>query len=95
MCLREKLDGDLFASAVYEIRPGVLESRAAKPVLTALRDSSAAVVLINVQHRRRCLIGNSSADAAHPTPPAPHFRVVPRQETPPPRVLPIRDSLRR
>jgi len=74
MCLCEELDPGLFASAVYEVRPGALRKPLALQIIERLRESTAAVVLIDhSRQRRRCLLGRPRGAAPHRAMPAPHF----------------------
>jgi hypothetical protein len=76
MCLSEQIDTHLFASAVYEIRPGALQTPSAAEIIGQLRRTTAAVVLISSDRQtRHCLLGGHSADDAHAGVPAPHYEL--------------------
>lgn len=61
LCLREHLGGELPAAAVYELRPGALETPLAAMIVDELRRTTAVVALIDVAENRRAVPGTWAA----------------------------------
>lgn len=57
LCLRETLSGGLLAAAVFETRPGALESDLGQQIIAALRQSTSVVATVDIVQQRRCLPG--------------------------------------
>ncbi len=73
LCLREEIDAELLAAAVYEIRPGAVQETAAEEILDELANTAALVVLVDNQHGQRRLLERTTVDPAEHRVPAPHF----------------------
>jgi hypothetical protein len=81
LCLREKLDGDLPAALVYEIRSGALLEPLAAKILSELLRTTFVVAVVNFQKRHIRLSGQWRFDPAQP-PPRPHIAPVPNLGAP-------------
>lgn len=57
LALREWLSGGLPAALVYEIQPGALRLPQGARILDALRETTAAVVIVDCRQQRRRLLG--------------------------------------
>ena len=73
MCLREEIEAEFLAAAVYEIRPGALQGSAADEIMAALRLSAAVVAVVGIGERRRRQLSERLLHAAEPLPAKPHF----------------------
>jgi len=63
LCLRETLEEDLPAAAVYEILPGALERPGAAAILDVLRECTDMTVVIEYGRQQRRVLGKWAAHA--------------------------------
>lgn len=73
LCLRAEIEPGTPAAAVYELRPGALQTPAAAEILAELKRTTTVAAVINFQQQRQKLLGNWVASPPEPTVPAPHF----------------------
>ena len=75
MCLRETIDDDMPAAAVYEVRRGALDEPIVAEIIEELKRTTAVIALIDREQERRCLLGHLGIPTAKTTVRKPHFLV--------------------
>ena len=80
LCIREEIDVNLPAAAVFEIRPGALQKSTAVEILEELQRTTAVIAIVDSQEQRRHLLGKWSVETAEPGVRTPHFLEGPQQE---------------
>ncbi len=75
LVLRETIDLQVRAAAVYETAPGALASSVAQELLEQLRITCAVVVTVELTGRRSVLLGHRRIDPAA-APPSPSSRLL-------------------
>ncbi|MHB8897697.1 MAG: YkgJ family cysteine cluster protein [Thermoguttaceae bacterium] len=73
LCLREKIDDDIFAAVAYEIEADAITQGTATAILTRLTETTAVVALVNLQQQRRLVSGIQRAETAATGVRRPHF----------------------
>ena len=73
MCLRETIDDDMPAAAVYEIRQGALDEPMVARIIEELKRTTAVIALIDSKQQRRCLLGHLGIPTTKATVRKPHF----------------------
>lgn len=73
LCLREEIDGGIYAALVYEIQKDAIARPSTRAILEKLKESCAVIAVVNLQQQRQLLHGRQWSESAAHGVRRPHF----------------------